>query len=108
MSGSFLEEFAVGFTISLVWLTIHLLSTYRRGNTPERLVAISTIFSVVALYLLTSVPHESISSSLKSLIYFLALTPLFAAPFLLRITVSQSNEFDLIALQDADSASDSE
>ncbi len=108
MSGSFLEEFAVGFTISLVWLTIHVLSTYRRGNTSERLVAISTIFSVAALYLLTSVPHESISSSLKSLIYFLALTPLVAAPFLLRITVSQSNEFDLIALQDADSASDSE
>lgn len=108
MSGSFLEEFAVGFTISLVWLTIHVLSTYRRGNTSERLVAISMIFSVAALYLLTSVPHESISSSLKSLIYFLALTPLVAAPFLLRITVSQSNEFDLIALQDADSASDSE
>ena len=108
MSGSFLEEFAVGFTISLVWLTIHVLSTYRRGNTSERLVAISAIFSVAALYLLTSVPHESISSSLKSLIYFLALTPLVAAPFLLRITVSQSNEFDLIALQDADSVSDSE
>tara|TARA_B100000902_G_scaffold286820_1_gene272927 strand:- start:1215 stop:1541 length:327 start_codon:yes stop_codon:yes gene_type:complete len=108
MSGSFLEEFAVGFTISLVWLTIHVLSTYRRGNTSERLVAISMIFSVAALYLLTYVPHESISSSLKSLIYFLALTPLVAAPFLLRITVSQSNEFDLIALQDADSASDSE
>ena len=108
MSGSFLEEFAVGFTISLVWLTIHVLSTYRRGNTSERLVAISMIFSVAALYLLTSVPHESISSSLKSLIYFLALTPLVAAPFLLRITVSQSNEFDLIALQDADSVSDSE
>jgi multisubunit Na+/H+ antiporter MnhF subunit len=80
MSGSFLEEFAVGFTISLVWLTIHVLSTYRRGNTPDRLVAISTISSVVALYLLTSVPYESISSSLKSLIYFLALTPLAAAP----------------------------
>ena len=108
MSGSFLEEFAVGFTISLVWLTIHVLSTYRRGNTPDRLVAISTISSVVALYLLTSVPYESISSSLKSLIYFLALTPLAAAPFLLRITVSHSNEFDLIALQEADSVSDSE
>jgi multisubunit Na+/H+ antiporter MnhF subunit len=108
MSGSFLEEFAVGFTISLVWLTIHVLSTDRRGNTPDRLVAISTISSVVALYLLTSVPYESISSSLKSLIYFLALTPLAAAPFLLRITVSHSNEFDPIALQEADSVSDSE
>ena len=108
MSGSFLEEFAVGFTISLVWLTIHVLSTYRRGNTPDRLVAISTISSVVALYLLTSVPYESISSSLKSLIYFLALTPLAAAPFLLRITVSHSNEFDPIALQETDSVSDSE
>lgn len=108
MSGSFLEEFAVGFIISLVWLTIHVLSTYRRGNTPGRLVAVTTIFSVVALYLLTSLPHESVSSSLKSLIHFLALTPLVVTPFLLRITASHSNEFDRIALEEADSASDSE
>ena len=108
MSGPFLEEFTTGFTISLVWLMIHVVSTYRRGNTPGRLVAISTISSAVALYLLTSVPHESISSSLKSLIYFLALTPLVATPFLLRITVSHSKEFDPIALQEADSVSDSE
>ena len=108
MSGPFLHEFAAGFTISLLWLTIHVLSTYRRGNTPGRLVAISTISSAVALYLLTSVPHESISSSLKSLIYFLALTPVVATPFLLRITVSHSKEFDPIALQEADSVSDSE
>lgn len=108
MSGPFLEEFTTGFTISLVWLMIHVVSTYRRGNTPGRLVAISTISFAVALYLLTSVPHESVSSSLKSLIYFLALTPLAATPFLLRITVSHSNEFDPIALQEADSVSDSE
>ena len=43
MSGPFLEEFTTGFTISLVWLMIHVVSTYRRGNTPGRLVAISTI-----------------------------------------------------------------
>ena len=108
MSGPFLEEFAAGFTISLVWLTIHVLSTYRRGNTSARLVSISTISSAVALYLLASVPHESISSSLKSLIHFLALTPLVATPFLLRISASHPDEFDSIALQEADSVSDSE
>jgi len=108
MSGPFLQDFASGFTISLVWFTIHVLSTYRRGNTPGRLIAISMISSAVALYLLTFLPPESVSSSLKSLIYSLAVTPLLASTFLLRITVSHSNEFDPIALQEADSVSDSE
>jgi hypothetical protein len=40
--------------------------------------------------------------------YFLALTPLAAIPFLLRITASPSNEFDITVFQEADSVSDSE
>ncbi len=108
MSASFLEEFAVGFTISLVWLTIHVISTYRRANTPGRLIAVSLTFSAVALYLLTSVPYESVSSSLISLMYFLALAPLVATPLLLKITASTSNEFDITVFQEADSVSDSE
>jgi hypothetical protein len=40
--------------------------------------------------------------------YFLALTPLAAIPFLLRITASLSNEFDITVFQEADSVSDSE
>ena len=108
MSASFLEEFAVGFTISLVWLTIHVISPYRRANTPGRLIAVSLTFSAVALYLLTSVPYESVSSSLISLMYFLALAPLAATPLLLKITASTSNEFDITVFQEADSVSDNE
>ena len=108
MFASFLHEFAVGFTISLVWLTIHVISTYRSGNTPGRLIVVSLTFSAVALYLLTSVPYETVSSSLISLMYFLALTPLAAIPFLLRITAFLSNEFDITVFQEADSVSDSE
>ncbi len=108
MSGSSVEGFTVGFAISLLWLMIHVLSTYRRGNTPGSLVAMSVIFSVAALYLLASMPHESISSSLRSLMYCFGLTPLIVTPFLVRITASVSNEFDLIAFREADSVSDSE
>ena len=102
MSGSFLDEFALGFTISLVWLTIHLLSTYRRGNTPSRLIAISMIFSLVALYVTIPIPSEAVSSSLKSLIPALALIPFAVIPFLLRITVTLPKEFEIMTLGERD------
>ena len=62
MSGSFLDEFALGFTISLVWLTIP--SIYMERNTPSRLIAISMIFSLVALYV-TIPSSEAVSSSVN-------------------------------------------